>query len=121
MRKIEKRIKELESKVEQQGKFIDFLSKHNKDDLVKEYGCGWDSRTGFITYIFEGCLQSIALPYLGCDINTIENKYDYAIIELSTILNYKEIWKLDKRKNVMVDITSEYKKSTENKPSTVKQ
>lgn len=109
MRKTEKRIKELERKVEQQEKLIDFLSKNNKDDLVKVYGFGWCSHAGYIIYLFNGVLNQAELPYINCDIKTIENKYDYAIVELSTILNYKGIWKLDKRQNVLVDITSEYK------------
>lgn len=114
MRKIEKRIKELEQKVEQQEKLIDFLSKHNKDDLAKVYGCGWYSHKGYIIYLFNGVLNQVELPFVNCAIKIIENKYDYAIVELSTILNYKRIWKLDKRSNVMVDIQNEY---SQNKPT----
>lgn len=54
----------------------------------------------------------------------IENKKESTIIEINTVLGLKTIWKLDKYKNVIVDITSEYKPkvSTEDKkPSTVKQ
>lgn len=111
LQELEKRVKEIEYKY---CRIVEFLSKHDKDDLVKDYGY---ARCGSVLYLYNGELKDCELPYLCCDFNTIENKKESAIIEINTFLGLKTIWKLDKSKNVMVDITREYKpkNSTEDK------
>ena len=106
-----KRFEELEGKVERIEQthcgIVEFLSKHNKDDLV--YDNGLRKYSSFIKYIYNGELNFCEIPYSSCTIKPLKNDVGSAVIEITTHIDNKYIWKLDKVRNVIVDITSEYK------------
>ena len=113
MKKLKEKVATLETKVKTiENKYcglVDFLSKHDKNELVQEHRI----RKDHVTYLYNGELRSVELDSSYCLMNVIKNEKDSAILKLRYLsYTYTEtFWKLDKRKNIIIDITNEYQKN----------
>jgi hypothetical protein len=116
--KLKDRVKELENKLKAQQEVIDFLSTHDRNDIILEHKSSnimcslWIEH--YITYIYNGILKSIEVPCNYC-IEIIENKDTTAIIKFD-----KSYYRLYKREEVIVNITDIYKPKVKNKKTTKK-
>ena len=100
MKKLEQRIKDIESMVE-------FLSMHDKEDIVVYRGAF--QRRG-IQYIHDGELKTCWLPYKFSSVKTIRDDGDIALLEIMvfSVVETKYMFVLDKKQNVMIDISRAY-------------
>ena len=120
MKKLKEKVATLEKKVKTiENKYcglVDFLSKHDKNELVQKHG-QWNDH---VTYLYNGELRSVELDSSYCGMNVIKNEKDSAILKLR--YTYTEtFWKLDKRKNIIIDITNEYQKYQKNEEADEKE
>lgn len=113
-----KRIKKLEEKVkelEKQNDLIDFLCKHNKDEILFEREHFFLFSKTKVKYLYNGEVKEYYLCMEdNCDNEVISNDKDCAILR-----SWFRYFKLDKITNTVMDITDIYKPKTETKkPST---
>ena len=111
------KVNELEQKQEEKDKLIDFLSQYNKDEVVFGIKNSIFCMQSTVNYIYNGKLEEYNFggytPLAG-KVFVISNEKSSAILQIGE--NY---YKLDKAKNIVVDITDIYKPKTETKkPST---
>lgn len=129
--KTEERIKYLENSVEdllsmvetlskrqkEQDKLIDFLSQYNKDEVVFDIKSYYISMQSIVNYIYNGELKEYNFGVYSCLVSkrVVSNEKSSAILQIG-----ETYYKLDKAKNIVIDITDIYKPNTETKKPTTK-
>lgn len=111
------KVNKLEQKQEEKDKLIDFLSQYNKDEVVFDIKSCFLSMEAIVNYIYNGELKEYNFGVYSCLVSkrVVSNEALSAILEIGE--NY---YKLDKVKNIVVNITDIYKPKTETKKATTK-
>ena len=120
LEKLIEKVRELKEVQEEKNKLIDFLSQYNKDEVVFDiknnfYACYVQS---IVNYIYNGELKEYnfgAYAPSGGKRSVVGNEKSSAILQIG-----EHYYKLDKAKNIVVDITDIYKPKTETKKATTK-
>ena len=103
------RKKELEEKIKQLEKKVDFLCQYDKDEIAIVYTRFMAFGFGkfYARYIYDGDLKEVKIPTTNFPI-IIENTEYIAILKGN--ISY---WKLDKPTGTLHDITGFYKEKTD--------
>lgn len=111
------KVNKLEQSQQEKDKLIDFLSQYNKDEVVFDIKSCFISMELIVNYIYNGELKEYNFGVYSCLVSkrVVSNEKSSAILQVGE--NY---YKLDKAKNIVVDITDIYKPKTETKKATTK-
>ena len=111
------KVNKLEQKQEEKDKLIDFLSQYNKDEVIFDIKSCLFSTGLIVNYIYNGKLKEYNFGVYSCLVSkrVVSNEKSSAILQIGE--NY---YKLDKAKNIVVDITDIYKPNAETKKPTTK-
>lgn len=112
------RKKELEEKIKQLEKKVDFLCRYDKDEVAIIFKRYAPFRCGecCLRYIYDGELKEVELPdYRFPYADILENCENMIIVKI-----YNKYWKVDKSTGELHNITGFYKEKTDKEEKEIK-
>lgn len=106
------RVCQIEDKLNEYRKIVDFLSVYGKEEIVVgaiEDNSFFGMHYG-LQYLYHGEIKELKVPPLFCVSNEVVSSNEESAILKDDKNSY---YKLDKKQNVLVDITDTYKEKKE--------
>lgn len=96
-----KRVNEIQCDLAIATEVIDFITNHNKDEVVYENGC--------LKWLYGGEIKRLMLGENGEYCDVVENKSRYSVIRILKSFTLYQYHKLDKSNGMLMNVSDIYK------------